>query len=274
MDERDRPTPGNSSRGFGRSLFFATSIGLAFGGGLVAGGIGDTSVASPEPEPLDPVARALERTRAYEELVKSQKLTWHGELTGLDAPLPPPPPLAKVVLKPTTTAPTPATAGNQVLSGVETKTSSAAEATQAATPPIVDQAMRTPEPEHEPVPHVQDDDAHARGARFDRDDEAGLDVQTRQDPKKLDAAIARVVGGNASREPTARFALQLASVPSPEAARAEVDKWKERGLSVSVVTSEVAGKGTMYRVRATGFSSKDEAAAKKAELKEGIIVVE
>jgi hypothetical protein len=278
MDYSDRSSADRAPTRFGRALFFAVGVGFAFGGGLVAGGVADTRVDPPAREPVDPLARAEARTRAYEAMVRNQQLTWHQELTAPDAAMPVPPALAKV-----TTKPTPTTEDRGAGTATQDKAdrgSTVAEVAKAADPPIDDKALRAPEPEpvaDAPARAEAADDAATRGARVDRDDENGGEVVTRADPQKLDAAIARVVGDSATGPAgtvARRYALQLASVPSAETARTEAEKWKKRGLTVTIVSAEVAGKGTMYRVRATGFPSKDAAVTKKAELNEGIIVAE
>jgi cell division septation protein DedD len=262
--DRNRTVVDDNRPGFPRALVFSLGVGLAFGGGLIAGGVADTRVELPAREPDDPVARAEARTRAYEAVVKAQQLTWHHELTEPDAPLPTAPALAKA------SSPSP-----KDPAATDTHDApAAAEAPKAADPPIEDKALRTPEPEAVPEPVKRAPTEGARDARVDRDDEAGGDVVTRPDPKKLDEAFARVVGDKGAAAPTKRYAVQLASVPSADVARAEAERWKKRGVNVSIVSAEVAGKGTMYRVRVTGLSSKDAATAKKGELGEGIIVAE
>ncbi len=260
--DRNRTVIDDSRRSFPRALFFSVGVGLAFGGGLVAGGVADTRVDPPAREPDDPLARAEARTRAYEAIVKGQQLTWHHELTEPDAAMPAPPALAKAPTSPEHGA------------AVDHDAPAAAEAPQAADPPIEDKALRAPEAEAAPAPVKHAATDGARDARVDRDDEAGGDVVARPDPKKLDEAFARVMGGKGDASSNKHYALQLASVPSADVARAEAEKWKKRGVNVSIVSAEVAGKGTMYRVRVTGLVSKDAASAKKGELGEGIIVAE
>jgi cell division septation protein DedD len=255
---------------FPKALALSLGLGLAFGGGLVAGGVADTEVTPPAPEPDDVLARAEARTRAYDALVKNQPLTWHRELTEPDPAMPPPPAAAKVATTTTTTTTAPAPD----------------HATQhAAEPPVEDRVLRAAEPEADapagPAATTVRADAAAaadaaatRGAQVDRVDEDGGDI-VRPDPKKLDEAFARLAGdAKAASTTNRRYAVQLASVPTMADARATVEKWKKKGIATSIVTAEVAGKGTMYRVRIAGLASKDEAARRKAEANDGIIVAE
>jgi hypothetical protein len=266
--DRNRTVVDENRSSFPRALVFSVGVGLAFGGGLIAGGVADTRVTPPEREPENPIARAEARTRAYEAIVKGQQLTWHHELTAPDAPMPAAPALAKAPTSPSTAT------DHEHAAATDHDAPAAAEAPAAADPPVEDKALRAPEPDATPEPAKHAPTEGARDARVDRDDENGGDVVARPDPKKLDEAFARVVGDKRAAAPTKHYAIQLASVPSAEVARAEADKWKKRGVSVSIVSAEVAGKGTMYRVRVTGLSSKDAATAKKGELGEGIIVAE
>jgi cell division septation protein DedD len=275
----------DSSFRFPKAVALALGLGLAFGGGLVAGGVADTRVDPPAPEPEDPVARAEARTRAYDALVKNQPLTWHHELTAPDPKMPAPPPAAKTAPSASSTT---ASADDVAAAGAHgtapttghgsatTPTKPAAPAPtaeQATEPPLLDRALRAEtEPEPAPAPRRNDVD-EARGANVDRDDEDGGEI-VRPDPRKLDEAFARVAGNTTPTTSTKRYAIQLASVPNADDARAVVEAWKKKGVKAAIVPAEVAGKGTMYRVRISGLASKEDATRRKAELNDGIIVAE
>jgi cell division septation protein DedD len=267
MDFRDRNrTVIDTPFTFPRAVLVSVGLGLAFGGGLIAGGVGDTRVPPPEREPVNALARAEARTRAYEALVKGQPLTWHQELLQPEPATPPPPSLARV--KATGTA---AVAAHDAAS--KAPSAAATAATEPTTAPlVVDKAMKAPEPEPEAVPSRAPVVDEAREANVDRDDEAGGEVAKPGDPRRLDAAFARVMG-KATPSKT-KYAVQLASVPQPEKAKEIAEAWRKKGAKADVVTAEVAGKGTVYRVRVTGFASRDEAVKAKGELNEGIIVAE
>jgi len=69
-----------------------------------------------------------------------------------------------------------------------------------------------------------------------------------------------------------RYTLQIGSYQERETADSEVKKITKKGYAASVVTSELAGKGTWYRVRLGSFSSRAAAEKLQTELKakEGI----
>ncbi len=69
-----------------------------------------------------------------------------------------------------------------------------------------------------------------------------------------------------------RYSLQIASYPEKDMADEEVKRMKKRGYAAFVVTSDVADKGTWYRVRLGSFSSKAAAEKLMNELhtKEGL----
>jgi cell division septation protein DedD len=72
--------------------------------------------------------------------------------------------------------------------------------------------------------------------------------------------------------PKMRYTLQLASYQEREMAEADVKKMKQRGYAAFMVASEVAGKGTWFRVRLGSYSSKASAEKmqKEVQAKEGI----
>jgi cell division septation protein DedD len=265
MDFRDRNrTVIDTPFSFPRAVLVSVGLGLAFGGGLVAGGLGDTRVAPPEREPVNALARAEARTRAYEALVKGQPLTWHQELMQPEPTTPPPPTLARVK------------GGGAAVASHDAGTKDPSAAPAATEPTtaalVVDKALKAPEPEPEPAPTRAPVVDEAREANVDRDDEAGGEVTKPGDPRRLDAAFARVMG-KATPSKT-KYAVQLASVPQPEKAKEIAEAWRKKGAKADVVTAELAGKGTVYRVRVTGFASRDDAVKAKGELNEGIIVAE
>lgn len=66
----------------------------------------------------------------------------------------------------------------------------------------------------------------------------------------------------------ARYTLQVSSHPSRESAERELDKLRASGVEPHVVTVDVPGKGTLYRVRVGKFHSMDEARHFQASLKD------
>ncbi len=69
-----------------------------------------------------------------------------------------------------------------------------------------------------------------------------------------------------------RYTLQIASYQEKEIAEDDIKKMKQRGYSAFIVTSDLPGKGTWYRVRLGSFASKALAEKLQKELraKEGI----
>jgi hypothetical protein len=80
------------------------------------------------------------------------------------------------------------------------------------------------------------------------------------------AEETQVAAADASPTPTGSYSIQIASTPSPEAAKATFAALNRKfsgvlgGRGVNVQKAEVAGKGTVYRVRIPA-GSKQEAAA-------------
>lgn len=234
-----------------RALIMALGAGAVFGVGLVCGGIGRAE-AAPVVVDVDPVARAEARTKAYHELMKATPLTWHQELTAPEPALPALP--APSALPTAAKAPVPPRP--------------LAEAATAA--PIVDKALAAYAPDlavQKPA-LVRDGNDDA----VDNDDDAGPVV--RPDPKLLAAAMARVLGEQKVAPPVSdkRYAVQLASTGTEASARTLAEGWTQRGQKAVVVAADVAGKGTMYRVRIGGIASRAAADALKLKLGQGLVV--
>jgi cell division septation protein DedD len=235
-----------------KALVAAVGVGLAFGAGFVVGGIGDAraegdGVAVVD---VDPVVAAATRTKLYEERVKGLSLTWHQELNAVDA-LPstlPPPAAPKVASLPVAEEPSSA--------------------------PIVDKAVVAAADEPPPPPK------RAAPSEPDHNSDDESDAKKVKSKPNLDAAIGKVLGDDrlekaaekASTTPEKRYALQLGSTGSEAGAKVLADGWAARGHKVSVVAAEVAGKGTMYRVRIGGIASRAAADALKAKLGQGLVV--
>lgn len=244
MDFSDRSrTLIEKSASLPKALVAAIGVGVAFGAGLVAGGIGKADAAVVVD--VDPVASAQARTKSYEARMKGVQLTWHKELTSFDPELPPAP-------KPAVVAAT-----KPAVPLAEDPSSS----------PIVDRAVLSaplpPEPVAKPVVRADADNT--------TDD---ADVRA-PDPKRLGAAITRVLGEKAKTEPAAtekRYAVQLASTSTQASAAILAETWSTRGVKAVVVSADVPGKGTMYRVRVEGIASRAAADALKTRLGQGLVV--
>ncbi|HZX41692.1 MAG TPA: SPOR domain-containing protein, partial [Myxococcaceae bacterium] len=59
--------------------------------------------------------------------------------------------------------------------------------------------------------------------------------------------------------PTGAFTLQLGASPSRDDAERQASRLREKGYAPYIVTAEVPGKGTWYRVRMGSFPTKDAA---------------
>ncbi len=248
MDLRDRSkTILESSSSLPRALVVAVGVGLAFGAGVVVGAPdhgGATGGAVDERS--DPVVAAAVRTKLYEERMKGVQLTWPKELTSFDPVLPAPP------------------------KSTPTKTTKPL-SEEASSSPIVDKAVvaATAEPVVVAKAAVVEEDA---GVKDD-------DVVNAPDPKRLDDAISKVLGEQ-KKSPTQetstekRYALQLASTGTAASAKVLADSWTQKGVKAGVVEAEVAGKGTMYRVRVAGIASRAAADALKAKLGQGLVVAD
>ncbi len=66
----------------------------------------------------------------------------------------------------------------------------------------------------------------------------------------------------------ARYTLQVSSHPSRESAEQEIDRLRRVGVEPNVLSVNVPGKGTLFRVRVGKFHSMDEARHFQASLKE------
>ncbi len=64
-----------------------------------------------------------------------------------------------------------------------------------------------------------------------------------------------------------RYTLQISSYQEKQMAAEDVKKMKQRGYSAFVVTSQLEGKGTWYRVRVGSFSNKAAAEKLQKELR-------
>ena len=70
-----------------------------------------------------------------------------------------------------------------------------------------------------------------------------------------------------SAELPSRYTLQIASHPTMERARAEMDRLREFGLQPHVVAAEVPGQGRFYRVRVGRFADLEEARSAQNQIR-------
>ena len=184
---------------------------------------------------LDHKSDALERARA------APPLTFQEELTRPATPAP-------TVVRAPAPAATPAAATSSATSTATpaaTPASTASKITPAARPPpatAMAEAKPAPkaEPEKKPEP--------ARTAKVES-------VATRSAP----AAAQSVPKVPEATSATGAFTLQLGASPNRDDAERQASRLREKGYAPYIVTAEVPGKGTWYRVRMGSFPTKDAA---------------
>ena len=100
----------------------------------------------------------------------------------------------------------------------------------------------------------------------DKTAEARQNAPKQQVPAKKETVPAQ------KSNPKLRYTLQLASYQEKEMAEGDIKKMKQLGYAAFIVSSDLPGKGTWYRVRLGSFSSKASAEKLQKELraKEGI----
>jgi cell division septation protein DedD len=185
---------------------------------------------------LDHKSDALERARA------APPLTFQEELTKPATPAPTvvhAPAAAAPAVAATSSAPAPATPAPS------TGAPSASKITPAARPPPAPPvAEAKPAPKAEPEKKAET----ARTAHVES-------VATRSAP----AAAQPVPKVPEATSSTGAFTLQLGASPNRDDAERQASRLREKGYAPYIVTAEVPGKGTWYRVRMGSFPTKDAA---------------
>lgn len=86
-------------------------------------------------------------------------------------------------------------------------------------------------------------------------------------PAPVEQASAEPADAAASEEvEAARYTLQVASHPTMERARAEMDKLSAQGLAPHVIAADIPGQGKFYRVRIGKFATVEQARAHQSQL--------
>jgi DedD protein len=246
------------------SVVFAAAVGSAFGLGIIAGGSGAAHASAPAVSERDPLGKAEARTAAYEALVKASTSTWHAELTTPEPTAAPPLPRPAAVATTSATsdaADAPATppASPEVVQAI--KEAVAQEVVAVAATKTASTAGTAPA---------------ARDHHEDRVDEEGdVDRSAQPDPLRLNNALQKVLGDKAPVASEDRhYALQLASTGTAAGARGIADGFKARGFAPEVVSADVPGRGTVYRVRLGGLATRAAAESMKARVGQGLVVSE
>ncbi|HZW91294.1 MAG TPA: SPOR domain-containing protein [Myxococcaceae bacterium] len=200
---------------------------------------------------LDHKSDALERARA------APPLTFQEELTKPAASAPTA--IRPAASAPATPAPAPSTAAahpvaanTTVASAVPPASATAASATKPAAParaaavPVATATVTEAKPERKAEPEKK-----AEPVRTPPVDS----VATRSTPAAAHPA-PKVPDATSS---TGAFTLQLGASPNRDDAERQVSRLREKGYAPYIVTAEVPGKGTWYRVRMGSFPTKDAA---------------
>ncbi|TXD39681.1 SPOR domain-containing protein [Lujinxingia vulgaris] len=86
-------------------------------------------------------------------------------------------------------------------------------------------------------------------------------------PAPVEQAAAEPADVAATEEvEAARYTLQVASHPTMERARAEMDKLSAQGLAPHVIAADIPGQGKFYRVRIGKFATVEQARAHQSQL--------
>jgi cell division septation protein DedD len=84
---------------------------------------------------------------------------------------------------------------------------------------------------------------------------------------KQQTAVKKEAASSQGTNTRLRYTLQIASYQEKEIAEGDVKKMKQKGYAAFIVSSELPGKGTWYRVRLGSFSSKAAAEKLRNELR-------
>ena len=189
---------------------------------------------------LDHKSDALERARA------APPLTFQEELTKPAAPAP------TAVRAPAAAAPatsnTQASATAAASPAPGASTPSASKIVPAARPPPATPVAAATEPRPAPKAEPEKKAEPARAAHVES-------VATRSAP----AAAQPVPKVPEATSSTGAFTLQLGASPNRDDAERQASRLREKGYAPYIVTAEVPGKGTWYRVRMGSFPTKDAA---------------
>jgi len=240
-------------------------VSLLIGGIVVLGAVfvlgvlvGKKLAGTPRPDRSPDLLTALDhRSDALERARATPPLTFQEELT---RPTPAPPTLARTPA-PATPAPTTASSAtvSPAASAAAPATKPAPTARAAAVPATtVAAADVKPAPERgaEPAEHEKKTDAEKKvEPASPRNAAAAEPVATRSTP----AAAHPAPKIPDATSPTGAFTLQLGASLNRDDAERQASRLREKGYAPYIVTAEVPGKGTWYRVRMGSFPTKDAA---------------
>lgn len=262
----------------------ALVLGAAFGGGLLLGASDDEELPVEEGAPLAAADASTEKLEAVREKLR---LAFHQELTGAPRAAPEGPAITNTQAKPAAAPPAPSAAAASTTADTPAAAPAAEEASSGTEPPEPAPVVEKPA-----VAVAAEDADDGEAPAPDEDEEmiaAPPKAETEEDRTRVARAIAKVLGDDAlpsapavveqakALAPAAEkatFAVQIASTPSEDGAKALVERLRAQGHAAGVVKADIEGKGAMFRVRVGGFSSRDAAAAYQAKLGEGFVIAE
>jgi DedD protein len=203
---------------------------------------------------LDNKSDALERARAAPPLTFQEELTRPAASTPTVARLPPvsPPPTpasstAPTVARVTAPAATPPTSATPAAAAAAPTASKPASPVRAAAVPVTTAAVTEAKQERKPEAEKKAEPA-ARPPPPESVATRSAPAAAHPAPKVPEATSA-----------TGAFTLQLGASPNRDDAERQAARLREKGYAPYIVTAEVPGKGTWYRVRMGSFPTKDSA---------------
>lgn len=128
----------------------------------------------------------------------------------------------------------------------------------------------TPEPQRSQAPPAQEVPSVAveqASQEEHTEREVPFEEEAAQIPAESAAPVEAVLDpAPAVEQAPARYTLQVASHPTMERARAEMDRLRGIGLDPHVVSAEVPGQGVFYRVRIGKYHSMEQARAAQQQV--------
>jgi cell division septation protein DedD len=237
-----------------KGVFAALGVGVAFGLGIVAGGGMGRARGEAAMVTGDVLARAEERAKLLDEKRGTLRLTYGNELVK---------PEAVVVERPI-----------EKQAGVKATPDAHASSTSAS-PPADDGAAPLEAPPA-PMPEQKLAAVKVNDEAADDDVEKAPAPAEKQDPARLQVALAKVLGtppAAVDAKPVAKsFALQVASSPTRQGAEELLKKLTAAGHKARIVEGDVGGKA-VFRVRVGSFADRAAADAAKGKLSMPAFVV-
>ncbi|MFU8804870.1 MAG: SPOR domain-containing protein, partial [Bradymonadaceae bacterium] len=250
-----------SQGGFGKLLFWTLILSIVFSAGLITG---QRVLLHESLPPLVSVPDGLPTLSAHArqgstDTVEEPKPTAYSFYDQLKEP-------AQRVRRPEETAPAPKPAPAQVkpveekpieVTIVQEKPVEVAPASEAVVEPVVESVVESV---------VEDVAEPTSGPVVVAEGEPEPDPVVMEEVKEVDE-VKEVVAEVKESLP-ARYTLQIAAHPTLDRARGEMDRLGKLGHEPHIISAEVPGQGTFYRVRIGKFHSMDEARTFQSDLKQ------